>query len=101
MQGCTPARLFLLDSGYGRQRNENRGAANHPGRGSVRGGTAFQAVGNHRHSLKGCATIVSVDGQTVKYDMAAIRKEIRELQAADPNFRNRRPRAASINLGGF
>ena len=47
------------------------------------------------------ASGVSVDGESVKYDMAAIRKEIRELQAADPNFRNRRPRAASINLGGF
>jgi len=44
---------------------------------------------------------VSVDGESVTYDLAAIRKEIRELQAADPNFRNRRPRAASINLGGF
>ena len=47
------------------------------------------------------ATDVSVDGETVKYDPAAIRRRIRDLKAADPNFRNKRPRAASINLGGF
>ena len=44
---------------------------------------------------------MSVDGETVKYDPAAIRRRIRDLKAEDPNFRNRRPRAASINLGGL
>ena len=47
------------------------------------------------------ATDVSVDGERVKYDPPAIRRRIRDLKAEDPNFRNRRPRAASINLGGF
>ena len=36
------------------------------------------------------ASGVSVDGESVTYDLAAIRKEIRELKQADPNFRNRR-----------
>ncbi len=76
VQGCTPARLFIMAD------NATKIAT-------------LQAI------LDAGASGVSVDGQSVRYDMAAIRKEIRELKAADPNFRNRRPRAASINLGGF
>ena len=76
VQGCTPARLSIMAD------NATKIAT-------------LQAI------LDAGASGVSVDGESVKYDLAAIRKEIRELKQADPNFRNRRPRAASINLGGF
>ncbi len=76
VQGCTPARLFIMAD------NATKIAT-------------LQAI------LDAGASGVSVDGESVTYDLAAIRKEIRELKQADPNFRNMRPRAASINLGGF
>ena len=47
------------------------------------------------------ATTIVVDGTTVAVEHASIRKRIQTLKAQDPNFRNRRPRAASIKLGGF
>ncbi len=47
------------------------------------------------------ARSVSIDGQSVTYDFAAIRKRIRTLMLADPNYRGKRPRLSRINLGGF
>lgn len=38
-----------------------------------------------------------VDGQITKYDLDAVRSELRKLKARD----GRRPVASSINLGGF
>lgn len=51
--------------------------------------------------LRAGATSVTVDGVSVQYDFASLRKELRELMADDPNFASLRPRAASIDLGGF
>ena len=51
--------------------------------------------------LEAGADSVSVDGTTVHYDLAEIRREIRRLMAEDTTNAGRRPVAASINLGGF
>lgn len=44
---------------------------------------------------------VSVDGTSVTYDMAEVRRQLRELMAGDNTNKGRRPVAASINLSGF
>lgn len=52
-----------------------------------------------REVLSAGASEVSVDGQRVTYDLNACRARLRELnQILRPALR---PRAASINLGGF
>lgn len=51
--------------------------------------------------LRAGATSVSIDGRTVTYDFAELRRQLRELQAEDDTFRGRRPAASTINLGGF
>lgn len=42
-----------------------------------------------------------VDGETVKYDLDALRRERRRLIMSDDTGRHRRPVASTINLSGF
>lgn len=51
--------------------------------------------------LRAGAESVTVDGTTVRYDLAEVRRQLRELMASDNTQQGRRPVAASINLGGF
>jgi len=51
--------------------------------------------------LQAGANSVSVDGTTVSYDLAEVRRQLRELMANDRTQSGRRPVAASINLSGF
>ena len=51
--------------------------------------------------LQAGANSVSVDGTTVAFDLAEVRRQLRELMASDRTNSGRRPVAASINLGGF
>ena len=51
--------------------------------------------------LQAGASNVSVDGTSVSYDLAEVRRQLRELMASDNTQKGRRPVAASINLGGF
>ena len=44
---------------------------------------------------------VVVDGQRTKFDLAALRQRLRELEADDDASAVKRPRAATIHLGGF
>lgn len=54
-----------------------------------------------RAILREGASTVTTDGTTVTYDLAALRRELRQLEAEDDTTRGRRPVAASINLGGW
>lgn len=51
--------------------------------------------------LEAGASTVVTDGVTVTYDLEQVRRQLRELEAADDNQRGKRPVAARINLGGF
>lgn len=51
--------------------------------------------------LQAGANSVSVDGTTVAYDLAEVRRQLRELMANDRTQSGRRPVASNINLGGF
>lgn len=51
--------------------------------------------------LRAGASSVSVDGTTVQYDLAGLRKELRQLMTEDATQRGRRPVVSSIYLGGF
>lgn len=44
---------------------------------------------------------VTVDGETVQYDLEAARKRLNELVATDDTETVKRPRASSIDLSGF
>ncbi len=48
--------------------------------------------------LRAGAKSVTVDGVTVQYDFASLRKELRDLMADDPAYVGRRPRLSSINI---
>ena len=54
-----------------------------------------------REVLRAGATSVSTDGTSVTFDFDELRRELRELEAADDLKKGRRPAAASIYLGGF
>lgn len=54
-----------------------------------------------REILATGAKSVTVDGTTVTYDFAELRRELRELMAEDDAQGGRRPAASSIYLGGF
>ena len=49
---------------------------------------------------EGAASVV-VDGVAVNYDLAQLRRELRQLMLEDDVQKGRRPVAASIYLGGF
>lgn len=51
--------------------------------------------------LRSGAASVSIDGRTIQYDLAALRRELRQLQAEDDANKGRRPASATINLGGY
>ena len=51
--------------------------------------------------LDGAASAVSNDGTSVTFDLEAARRRLQELQAQDTAQQTRRPRAATIWLGGF
>lgn len=44
---------------------------------------------------------VTNDGTTIHYDFNALRKELRELRAADDANKGRRPQFVDIKLGGL
>lgn len=48
----------------------------------------------------GASSVTLPNGQTVTYDLAAVRQRRDELIAADDNQRSKRPVLASINLSG-
>lgn len=50
--------------------------------------------------LQAGATSVTVDGQTVNYDLTQVRRRLRELKQLDDTA-TKRPSALSINLSGF
>ncbi len=49
---------------------------------------------------EGVSTVVR-DGTTVTWNLDQLRRELRQLEAADDTNRGRRPVAASINLGNW
>jgi hypothetical protein len=52
-----------------------------------------------RGILRQGADSVTVDGTSVRYDLRALKQELRELEAEDDELRHRKPRVSSINLG--
>jgi hypothetical protein len=54
-----------------------------------------------REILRGGVKRVVVDGTVTEYDLDVIRKELDRLMEEDAQQRGRRPRAATIYLGGF
>lgn len=54
-----------------------------------------------REILRSGVKRIVVDGVVTEYDLAVIRKELDNLIQEDSQQRNRRPRAATIYLGGF
>lgn len=58
------------------------------------------AIAELENILQAGATEVTVDGQTVKYDFAAIRKRLRHLKNTDDEA-TRRPLSYSVDLSGF
>lgn len=54
-----------------------------------------------RSILEAGAQSVSTDGTSVQYDLAEVRRQLRELEAADDLAAGKRPIAATIHLGGF
>lgn len=51
--------------------------------------------------LRRGATSTAQDGQTVVYDLDALRAERRRLELDDDTVKSRRPVASRIYLGGF
>lgn len=47
------------------------------------------------------AKTVKVDGVETTFDLASLRKELRELMREDDTQAGRRPTVSTINLGGF
>ena len=58
-----------------------------------------ERIAEIREILRAGATQVSVDGTSVQYDFASLRKELRELMAEDTTLAHKRPRVSSFNLG--
>lgn len=54
-----------------------------------------------RAILQASAREVMVDGRRVAYDLAEVRRQLRELELQDDAARSKRPVAATIKLGGF
>jgi hypothetical protein len=54
-----------------------------------------------REILRAGASSVTTDGTSVSFDFDQLRKELRELEAADDAQKGKRPVASSIYLGGF
>lgn len=52
-----------------------------------------------REILRSGVSSSTTDGTTVQFDLASLRKELRELMAEDDAYCVVRPRVASINLG--
>jgi hypothetical protein len=52
-----------------------------------------------REILRTGASAVTTDGNSVTFDLAALRRELRELMAEDTTLRHTKPRVSSINLG--
>lgn len=48
--------------------------------------------------LRTGASSVTTDGTTTTFDLASLRKELRQLMADDDVYRGRRPAVSSINL---
>ncbi len=44
---------------------------------------------------------ITTDGNSVHFDLAGLRRELRELMAEDDANAGRRPVASSVYLGGF
>jgi len=60
-----------------------------------------QAIAEIEEILRaGVKTFVN-DGTTVTHDFAELRKSLRELKATDDTLGNQRPKAVSVDLGGF
>lgn len=51
--------------------------------------------------LRAGAKQVTIDGQSVTYDLPQLRKELRRLMAEDDTHRGRRPVVSSISLSDF
>ena len=54
-----------------------------------------------REVLRSGVKRVVVDGVVTEYDLEVIRRELARLTEEDSQQRGRRPRATTINLGGF
>lgn len=51
-----------------------------------------------QETLRSGVSSVSTDGTTTTFDLASLRKELRQLMAEDDVHRGRRPAVSSINL---
>ena len=54
-----------------------------------------------REILNSGQSSYTIEGQTVNYDLGAVRKRLQELIATDDTETVRRPRASRIKLDGF
>jgi len=57
-----------------------------------------QRIAEIQAILRAGAKTVTVDGVTVAYDFASLRKELRQLMAEDPAYAHLRPRLSSMNI---
>lgn len=58
-----------------------------------------ERIAEIREILRSGVSSSTTDGTTVQFDLASLRRELRELMAEDDAFCVQRPRVASVNLG--
>ncbi len=58
-----------------------------------------ERIAEIREVLRSGVQSTVTDGTTVTFDLASLRRELRELMAEDDTLHGRRPRVSSINLG--
>jgi len=59
------------------------------------------AIAKIQKILQAGASSGTIDGRSVTYDFAELRRQLRELQATDDTQKGRRPVVSRIRLGNF